>query len=178
MHKYIYIYCGEDFYQKLPLCCVSVVFLVSMCPLMALTLAHEVRVLQQLGRPVSGLRYGVAFNVGYWGHFAMDSNGFNMSFVYNLEQVEDSITMKSIIFKIHHRIHQTGFWAHAISQFVSNMWISWMMLSCSGLPPKWGCKRSWTTAVGSKTPHRRCPRRMAETWMITFLRSSSKKHWW
>ena len=53
-----------------------------------------------------------------------------------------------------------------------------MMLSCSGLPPKWGCKRSWTTAVGSKAPHRRCSRRMAETWTITFLRSSSKKHWW
>ena len=56
---------GEDFYRKLSLCCVSGVFLVFMALAMALTLAHEVRVLQQLGRPVSGLRYGVAFNVGY-----------------------------------------------------------------------------------------------------------------
>ena len=47
----------------------------------------------------------------------MDSNGFNMFFQCNLEQVEDSIMLKSIKFKIHHRLHQTGFWAQSYSLF-------------------------------------------------------------
>ena len=49
-------------------------------------LSHlQVHVLQQLGHPVSGLRYGVAFNVG---SSAMKSRSFKVSHVNHREYIE------------------------------------------------------------------------------------------
>lgn len=103
-----------------------------------LPLSHlKVHVLQQLGQPVSGLRYGVAFNVR-------------------------SSAVKSRV-KV----------SHAVDSWISSCdcmdWIIQLLARYRvnpGMPSDRSCQRSWTSAFGSKTPHRRCARRVADPWTI------------